>query len=130
MIAKFRFWSGHKMFYMDTPENIQVITECISQQITFDSNFKNFPSYDHVGKHGASFMQFTGLLDANGRDIYEGDLVTCEPSKIIRKIIFHNGCFKLESAGGLILNNLGSYMEFNNVQIIGNIYETAETEEN
>jgi uncharacterized phage protein (TIGR01671 family) len=114
---KFRYWD---------PFNETMI---YNYQFQMLSDF--FEEHDKAlyGGNNPTLMQFTGLQDTNGRDIYEGDLVTCEPSKIIRKIIFHNGCFKLESAGGLILNNLGSYIEFNNVQIIGNIYETAETEE-
>lgn len=71
-------------------------------------------------------MQFTGLLDKNGKEIYEGDIVNCEDTdtkfgKVYKKIkiSFYNGEFGI----GDELIHLG-IKHLSMIEIIGNIYET------
>lgn len=77
-------------------------------------------------------MQFTGLLDKSGKEIWEGDIVlTFDPAhskqmqmKIIYDISPYCGFFK-ESADGLrkvMLTNDG----YCNTEVLGNIYENPE----
>lgn len=70
---KFRFWSGTDMVY-----DIENVMECLKQQMAFDAKVTTLIQYDHIGEHGASFMQFTGLQDINGVDIYGGDIIEHE----------------------------------------------------
>ncbi len=71
-------------------------------------------------------MQFTGLYDKNGNEIYEGDIVTglFNYNKITGYIKYGSDCtFYIERNGlyGILLNNAEDWLE-----VIGNIYGNPE----
>lgn len=75
--------------------------------------------YDEVMKI-KSLMQYTGLKDKTGREIYEGDIVE---NKYRHKIKFITGCFCLEDKYGSTSPLFESHKA---MTVIGNIYENPE----
>lgn len=84
--------------------------------------------------------QFTGLLDKNGKRIFEGDLFRDESEDLTAVVIFKDGCFRLEwhgmtgawtesgfdeCGGGYGITECESvdYWYVHDMEVIGNIHD-------
>jgi uncharacterized phage protein (TIGR01671 family) len=63
-------------------------------------------------------MQFTGLLDKNGKEIYEADLLKRLNGEV-ETVVFDSGCFCIKHKDG----SFDFIAEHNQFEIVGNIYE-------
>ena len=88
--------------------------------------------FPHLGWqfNNLTWLQFTGLLDKNGKEIYEGDIVVNWWSSFFDEkkrvdegrgfVEMKNGCFGYKSKYGFW------YILHNKLEIIGNIYKNPE----
>lgn len=100
--------------------------------ITIPKNETTWDSYRIIPK---TIGQFTGLLDINGKEIYEGDIVDCdyilydpwddreENLQPIRCVVEYEGC-------GFVLKEGEDLYQFfhdvKNIKVIGNIHDNPE----
>lgn len=73
-------------------------------------------------------MQYTGLHDKTGKEIYEGDIVKVSDIIKLGKIIFESRSFGVRVIGGKHDNSFHSlmYVASDWIEVIGNIYENPE----
>ena len=99
------------------------------------SFFENSATLDTV--HKMKYQQFTGLLDKNGVEIYEGDILSlsrCNPKEY--KVGFIEGAFCLCFINGIWKNHYALDMNYiqrslkKKSEVIGNIYENPELVDN
>lgn len=73
------------------------------------------------------FMQFTGLFDKNGKEIYEGDVIKLdnEPNYYV---IFEKGCFLGKEIKGWdsMVDNFPIGLQSQIGEVIGNVYENPD----
>ena len=133
-IIKFRAWDIKRkdMVYFWTERNTGDHSLAIRPCITLEGKFFGVSQYSNVGAeelsdHEWRFMQFTGLHDKNGKEIYEGDVVQCSFADGASKrgeISFVDGSFDV--CFYQHRDYLKCFVVNHAIEIIGNIYENPE----
>ncbi len=103
--VKFRYWNGSKVL------NQEAIINHLNK---------------YIARNDKHLMQFTGLFDKQGVEIYEGDIVKFKVRIIGDRyeeenlsVIYKNGCFIIKNTH--ILSDWYMYCK-----VIGNIYQNPE----
>lgn len=99
--------------------------------ILFDGRVVNFSCGILEPFEGCELMQYTGLKDKNGKEIYEGDIVETvtasgNPFGTIDVVRCQDGGFKLVDVTDSLLPIYIGDKEVISIEVIGNIYENPE----
>jgi len=97
--------------------------------VTYPSNREDIPFSNANIKDDYELMQYTGLKDKNGKEIYEGDIIKFTPKNPFSKgeisyheITFIQGRFCISGTGLTLIEGLNEDI----IEVVGNIYQNPE----
>lgn len=127
-IPKFRAWNKNLKTMHGTDDIVFINFEeeeiCV-QTIYFEQGLPNERDLDFYIFDEIELMQSTGLVDENGEEIFEGDVVHAygEDTYLIGVIEYFDNAYCIKNKNG-IYNPL--WINAEHYEIIGNIYENLE----
>lgn len=140
---KFRVWDDH-FKYMNYKVTVGMwgkeslnddnYTACAMYVMPDKVDYKCEPHWAHFEPYmeDVHLMQYTGIKDKNGKEIYEGDILKINVAGVINKrvkVVYENGAFGVYwKAWGAPREELHYFNSFCNTEfeVIGNIYENPE----
>lgn len=117
---KFRAWHKEKKIIGE------VLGIDILHKEIFFSN-EDVDCYEHVDFKNIELMQYTGLKDKNGKEIYEGDILFESFGEKYYKVVFENGSFRAEFEGDFEEYSFDLIdVVAQGYEVVGNIYQNPE----
>jgi uncharacterized phage protein (TIGR01671 family) len=120
---KFRAWADKMMYQNVGVVRNLVILDCEYSDQLGEIHFK--PMYYGLNDDSIVLMQFTGLHDKNGKEIYEGDIVKLNSVNLRIYYSESRALYRAEGSNKWHYD-INEIMEFYNCEVIGNIYENPE----
>ena len=130
---KFRAWDKEyeKMTYFDDEDydyNPPLVFR-LDQVFKKDSNYDDYEDFEYNDiTDKVEIMQYTGLHDKNGKEIWEGDILQIDVDKAWVMWNDKYGYFQLVPIGDYYFDSdvIGQALEYTKPEVIGNIYENKE----
>jgi uncharacterized phage protein (TIGR01671 family) len=126
---RFRTWFQDQMTYLEQSIGKYDYENGIVLSFS-DEGYDEFGAHERFDVSQSNpppMMQWTGLRDKNGKEIYEGDICKCHdhPTGIedtIGEVIFDQGRYWIATGSICSLDDYGTAW----TEVLGNIYETPE----
>ena len=103
----------------------------INGEMIYDLAYEEYAPINDLLKGTDNLMQFTGLFDKQGVEIYEGDILKFitfgfNAESFITVIEFKNASFRLKNGRNLFYFGQTDFTKLDDCRVIGNIYENPE----
>lgn len=128
---KFRGYDkeDERMTYFDDEEYLYHCPFILRLEQVFkkDSNYDDYEDFEYKDvTDKIELMQYTGLHDKNGKEIYEGDILKSIQWNNIYLVKYTGTAFYLYRKGNNGFNKITTWNNTEKSEIIGNIYDNPE----
>lgn len=128
---KFRAWDTYNLKMIESFTMAHLLN-CYNNEYS-PTQRDDISNFNFINGKKEIVMQYTGLKDKNGKEIYEGDRMTKLYGELARgdiyECVFHNGAFGYFPILYSKENNFipfANSVNWHSFEVIGNIYETVQ----